>query len=41
MRARELKTGRGVPEKELVESLEAPDRSLGKLVHKVGGSARV
>ena len=41
VRSRELKTGRGVPEKELVDSMLAPDKSLGKLVSKVDFIARI
>jgi hypothetical protein len=41
VKSREEKTGRGVPEKELVDSMLAPDKSLGKLVTKVDFIARI
>ena len=41
VKSREEKTGRGVPEKELVDSMLAPDKSLGKLVMKVDFIARI
>lgn len=41
VKERELKTGRGVPEKELVDSMQAPDKSLGMLVSKCDFIARI
>ena len=41
VKAREKRTGRGVPEKELMDSLRAPDKSLGTLVSKVDFIARI
>jgi len=41
VKSREEKTGRGVPEQELVDSMEAPDKSLGMLVSKVDFIARI
>lgn len=41
VKAREEATGRGIPEEELVASLQAPDRSLGILVPLVDFVARI
>jgi len=41
VKSREEKTGRGVPEQELVDSMQAPDKSLGMLVSKVDFIARI
>lgn len=41
IKSREEQTGRGVPEAELMESLEAPDRSLGTLMPLVDFVARI